>query len=83
MTIAKVYRHEDMESAFIEECSCSGCAKIRNAGKSGIFNIQGPGDPYWSYGCVKCGCKRCPHRSDHRNKCTSSNELGQPGSDYE
>ena len=32
--------------------------------------------------CPQCGNKRCPHASDHRIKCTNSNEPGQPGSVY-
>ena len=32
--------------------------------------------------CETCGNKRCPHATDHRNKCTGSNEPGQPGSYY-
>lgn len=32
--------------------------------------------------CPKCGNKRCPKATDHRNDCTASNEPGQPGSDY-
>ncbi|RYE43983.1 MAG: hypothetical protein EOP24_26410 [Hyphomicrobiales bacterium] len=32
--------------------------------------------------CPTCGCKRCPHASDHRLACTDSNEAGQPGSIY-
>jgi len=32
--------------------------------------------------CPECGNKRCPHASDHRLKCTESNEPGQPGSMY-
>ncbi|CAG2132163.1 hypothetical protein [Cupriavidus numazuensis] len=32
--------------------------------------------------CPTCGNKRCPHANDHRNACTGSNELGQPGSAY-
>jgi hypothetical protein len=32
--------------------------------------------------CLQCGNKRCPHASDHRLKCTESNEPGQPGSTY-
>lgn len=30
--------------------------------------------------CRVCGNKRCPAAADHRNKCTGSNEPGQPGS---
>jgi hypothetical protein len=32
--------------------------------------------------CSECGNKRCPKASDHRLDCTSSNDLGQPGSVY-
>lgn len=30
--------------------------------------------------CEICGNKRCPHATDHRHKCTDSNESGQAGS---
>lgn len=33
--------------------------------------------------CPTCGNKRCPHANDHRNACTGSNEVGQPGSSWE
>jgi hypothetical protein len=32
--------------------------------------------------CAECGNKRCPHATDHRLKCTNSNETDQPGSMY-
>jgi hypothetical protein len=32
--------------------------------------------------CPSCGNKRCPKASDHRLKCTASNEPGQVGSVY-
>jgi len=32
--------------------------------------------------CPECGNKRCPKGTNHRNKCTGSNEPGQPGSRY-
>jgi hypothetical protein len=32
--------------------------------------------------CPTCGCKRCPHSTDHRLACTDSNAPGQPGSRY-
>lgn len=35
------------------------------------------------YACELCGNKRCPHHSDHRLKCTGSNERGQEGSVYQ
>lgn len=33
--------------------------------------------------CPTCGNKRCPHANDHRNACTGSNAVGQPGSSWE
>jgi hypothetical protein len=32
--------------------------------------------------CPRCGNKRCPLATDHRNVCTGSNEPGQAGSLY-
>lgn len=32
--------------------------------------------------CPVCGNKRCPHATDHRLSCTSSNDPGQIGSKY-
>ncbi len=32
--------------------------------------------------CSDCGNKRCPKASNHRHKCTGSNEVGQHGSIY-
>lgn len=32
--------------------------------------------------CPRCGNKRCPHATDHREACTGSNEPGQMGSQY-
>jgi hypothetical protein len=33
--------------------------------------------------CTECGNKRCPKATDHRHKCTGSNETGQPGSRFQ
>lgn len=33
--------------------------------------------------CPKCGNKRCPHATDRKFACTSSNDPGQAGSYYE
>jgi hypothetical protein len=33
--------------------------------------------------CETCGNKRCPHATDHRLACTTSNESNQPGSSYQ
>lgn len=32
--------------------------------------------------CSRCGCKRCPHATDHRLDCTISNTPDQLGSIY-
>lgn len=61
------------------ECRCFAC----------IGNERVSGGMTWlTYGmttmivCPKCGNKRCPHGTDHRNECTASNEPNQPGSRY-
>lgn len=51
-------------------CCCSRCLADVGA------------EVWWMVVCQKCGNKRCPHAADHRNDCTSSNEPGQPGSNY-
>lgn len=33
--------------------------------------------------CPNCGNKRCPGAADHDRPCSGSNDLGQPGSNYE
>jgi len=33
--------------------------------------------------CPDCGNKRCPKATNHLNKCTNSNEVGQKGSSWE
>jgi hypothetical protein len=38
--------------------------------------------PYFRV-CPDCGNKRCPKAANHKNACTSSNEPGQKGSNYE
>lgn len=32
--------------------------------------------------CVTCGNKRCPHGTNHAERCTGSNKPGQAGSRY-
>jgi hypothetical protein len=32
--------------------------------------------------CETCGNKRCPHATNHNNKCTNSNDVRQAGSRY-
>lgn len=39
-------------------------------------------DAWWMIVCSKCGNKRCPHATNHKNECTNSNEPGQEGSVY-
>ena len=56
-------------------CYCYNCNKDRMVG----------GFPYVMTRmivCPSCGCKRCPHSTDHNLPCTGSNEPGQPGSRY-
>lgn len=53
-----------------QECSCATCKP----------NVWGNMRMIL---CKKCGNKRCPHATDHRNECTNSNEVGQIGSRYQ
>ncbi len=48
-------------------CPCRQCL-----GECGV-------DIWWMVVCQTCGNKRCPKANNHRNTCTNSNELGQPG----
>lgn len=62
----------------MDRCWCHTC----NLDRPSEFS---PGLPYAStvmIVCPTCGNKRCPHATDHRNKCTGSNESGQAGSAY-
>lgn len=70
----------DNTGALVEGCGCHRCVSKRREGKSlRDYSMLEDG---FRYACIKCGNKRCPHHSDHRNHCTGSNEPGQPGSDY-
>lgn len=53
-----------------EKCWCGTCYPIT------ITNMR-------MVLCPTCGNKRCPHAHDHRNACTGSNAVGQPGSSWE
>jgi ribosomal protein L40E len=68
-------------------CPCYTCldkdyqTRLANGEKLSdlVFN-----HPVWLFiVCKKCGNKRCPHATNHRLKCTNSNEPGQKGSNYE
>ena len=52
------------------KCHCRKCIEIGDVPMFGwaVFTV-----------CQKCGNKRCPKASDHRMKCTGSNELNQVG----
>lgn len=60
-------------------CYCRQCLRDRKAVTPGTnLPIE------WSQMilCQKCGNKRCPHATDHRQGCTQSNEPGQKGIAY-
>jgi len=52
------------------KCHCRKCIEIGDVPMFGlaVFVV-----------CPKCGNKRCPKASDHRMKCTGSNEINQVG----
>lgn len=60
------------------ECNCYRCLTERNACDAAGWPIA----LTRMILCPTCGCKRCPHSTDHRLVCTDSNEPGQPGSRY-
>ncbi len=65
------------------ECGCFACQDRRSKlAPTDITAFRGM-DPHFRYACEICGCKRCPHHTDHTLACTGSNETGQPGSAYQ
>ena len=70
---AATERERERDARKIDSCSCEVCSP------------QGDGFavPMRMILCAKCGNKRCPHATDHRNACTDSNEVGQKGSSWE
>ena len=60
-------------------CDCLRCSRERTADMDFQLRMLEP----IRFACEICGCKRCPHHSDHRLTCTGSNKPGQPGSVYQ
>jgi ribosomal protein L40E len=58
-------------------CDCRQCIRDRGDVRFGL-----PREMTEFIVCQRCGNKRCPHATNHRNKCTDSNAPGQPGSEY-
>lgn len=63
----------------MSECQCRACLRGQTI-ESGFGPI--PVEMTRMIICAKCGNKRCPHATDHRNECSGSNEPGQRGSVY-
>ena len=73
------YKLEKALDSYTRSCHCLRC--LEEEGKEDV-----PGMPIIATRmilCPKCGNKRCPHATDHRNECTNSNVSGQKGSIYE
>lgn len=60
------------------DCECERCLEQRAAQDERGW----PATMIRMIVCQSCGNKRCPHATDHRNRCTGSNAPGQPGSSY-
>ena len=60
-------------------CQCRACLIARDERDRGS---RFPAHQTRMIVCPKCGNKRCPHATDHRNACSGSNEPGQVGSFY-
>jgi hypothetical protein len=59
--------------------NCENCHRCLD----GVRNEYGfPASSSRMIVCLTCGNKRCPHATDHRLKCTNSNDAGQAGSAY-
>ena len=67
-----------MEPLYKNRCGCISCHDKNKKGKSLPEILVG-----FRYSCELCGNKRCPHHSNHKLDCTSSNEPGQLGSLWE
>jgi hypothetical protein len=61
---------ERTQPAEVAECWCETCRPVAFVDLRMVL-------------CPTCGNKRCPHAHDHRNACTHSNAVGQPGSSWE
>jgi hypothetical protein len=60
---------------------CDGCGNC-HACLVGVIENHMPVTSQRMIVCSDCGNKRCPKASNHRHKCTGSNEVGQYGSIY-
>jgi hypothetical protein len=60
---------------------CDGCGNC-HACLVGVMENNMPVTSQRMIVCSDCGNKRCPKASNHRHKCTGSNEVGQYGSIY-
>ena len=68
-------RIEELEK---EKDGCGNC----HACLVGVMENNMPVTSQRMIVCSDCGNKRCPKASNHRHKCTGSNEVGQYGSIY-
>ena len=66
------YNHMPVRADLVNSCGCRQCRLDRDDRVNGL-----PYECCYMITCPKCGNKRCPHASDHRNECSESNELGQ------
>jgi len=64
------------------DCWCYNCNENTYIESSGIFAGGIPYNLTRMILCPKCGNKRCPRATDHRNVCTGKNDPGQEGSNY-
>jgi len=70
-----------------KDCHCRRCDDERGDAKFASLDLGNGAHALMNFSsrfylCETCGCKRCPHATDHRYACTNSNEPGQEGSIY-
>ncbi len=67
----------------MENCGCITCLKEKDKKRQEAGEeLFIPSHRTMMVLCQTCGNKRCPHANDHKNTCTNSNDVGQPGSAY-
>lgn len=70
---------EELQQAIngFEKCDPFGRTMRINANGCGCHSCNPRAA--WFVTCDICGCKRCPHATNCKFKCTNSNEPGQIG----
>lgn len=83
MTSVEQRKDYDAANCDCETCYAGAVAKKVASARTPLEKIKALLDSQRFQVCPTCGNKRCPHATHHKNECTNSNAVGQPGSSYE